>query len=283
MLKYKSAPLAATLILLATNLPAQESTAAKSSDSANEPILVLEKFVADGKSKDPINLLNNEPLDSIFGFKKSLQDTPRSISVLGDDMMLAYGIENALDVAKVVPSTYTTSIFGINGNVNIRGIPSDTYFRGMKRLENTQMFPSPITAMSRLEVVRGSPSPIYGPGKVGGYTNFVPKAARASTGKYPDKLTGKTSFLSGSYKGTSADFAVGRPFSVVGKRAGYYVYLNGEDSDAYSNNVPFRQAIVQPSFDLDLSDTVRLEFGQMYQHWGGTEPARWNRVTQELI
>ncbi len=270
-------------MLPATALLAQVQPTTKSAEKTTEPILVLEKVVAEKKLNDPINLLNNEPVDSIFGFKKSLQDTPRSISVLGDDMMLAYGIENALDVAKVVPSTYTTSIFGINGNVNIRGIPSDTYFRGMKRLENTQLFPSPITAMSRLEVVRGSPSPIYGPGKVGGYTNFVPKAARASTGKYLETPTGKTSVTYGSYNKKSAAFEVGGPFSLFEKRGGYYVYVNGEDSDTYWNNVPFRQAIFQSSFDLELTKTIRLEFGQMYQHWGGTELAGWNRITQELI
>ena len=71
-----------------------------------------------------------EPVDSVFGFDKTLLETPRSVSVLSDDLMAAYGIETALDVAKIVPSTFTTSIFGINGNVNIRGVASDTYFRG---------------------------------------------------------------------------------------------------------------------------------------------------------
>jgi len=269
----------ATLLLAASVLTGQETSDRKSS----EPIHVLERFVIEKDKNDPIDLLNNEPIDSVFGFGKDIQSTPRSVTVLGDDMMLAYGIENALDVAKVVPSTYTTSIFGINGNVNIRGIPSDTYFRGVKRLENTQLFPSPITAMSRLEVVRGPPSPIYGPGKVGGYTNFVPKAARASTGKYLESPTGKSSFTFGSYHKLSAATEVGGPFSVFGKKGGYYVYLNAEDSDTYWDNVPFRQAIVQSSFDLELTPVVRLEFGQMYQHWGGTELAGWNRITQELI
>ena len=145
----------------------------------------LEKYVTEGIGEDPVGIMPTEPIDSVFGFDKSMLETPRSVSVLSDDLMAAYGIETALDVAKIVPSTYTTSIFGINGNVNIRGVASDTYFRGVKRLENTQLFPSPITAMSRLDVVRGPPSPLYGPGKVGGYTNFVPKSARASTGKYP--------------------------------------------------------------------------------------------------
>ena len=47
--------------------------------------------------------------------------------------------------------------------------------------------------------------------------------------------------------------------------------------------MPFRQNILQSSFDYELSERVRLELGQMYQFWGGTELAGWNRVTQELV
>lgn len=251
--------------------------------AADEPVVQLERFVTEGRSNDPFGILPTEPVDSIFGFKKTLLDTPRSVSSLSDDLMTAYGIESALDVTKLVPSTFTTSIFGINGNVNIRGIPSDTYFRGVKRLENTQMFPSPITAMSRLDVVRGPPSPVFGPGKVGGYSNFIPKSARAQTGKYLERPTGKAVFTFGSYAKKAASFEVGGPFSIGGRRGGYYVYLNAEDSDTYYDHVPFRQYIAQSSFDLELADHVRLEFGQMYQHWAGTELAGWNRITQQLI
>ena len=33
---------------------------------------------------------------------------------------------------------------------------------------------------------------------------------------------------------------------------------------------------------MSLTDNVRIETGQMYQYWGGTELAGWNRMTQEL-
>jgi iron complex outermembrane receptor protein len=265
-----------------TSAPTPESAPGAASTSTGG-IVALENYVTIGARVDPTGVLPTEPLDSVFGFDMSLLETPRSVSVLGDELMDSYGIESALDVARVVPSTFTTSIFGINGNVNVRGVTSDTYFRGVKRLENTQLFPSPITAMSRLEVVRGPPSPLHGPGKVGGYTNFVPKSARASTGKYLEKWTGKAVVTLGSYDKKSASAEFGGPFRVTARPGGYYVYANVEDSDTYYENVPFRQHILQSSFDYELSPTLRLEFGQMYQFWGGTELAGWNRVTQELI
>jgi iron complex outermembrane receptor protein len=255
---------------------------APESRSPND-IVELEHYVTIGARFDPMGLLPVEPIDSVFGFDKSLLTTPRSVSVLGDELMNSYGVESALDVSKVVPSTFTTSIFGINGNVNIRGVTSDTYFRGVKRLENTQLFPSPITAMSRLDVVRGPPSPIYGPGKLGGYTNFVPKSARASTGKYLDRPSGKAVLTLGSYDKKALSGEIGGPFRVLGRRGGYYVYANVEDSNTYYENVPFKQRILQSSFDYELGERVRFELGQMYQFWGGTELAGWNRVTQELV
>jgi len=64
--------------------------------SASEPIVTLEKFIANETTTDSVGILPNEPVDSIFGVAKSLLDTPRSVSVLSDDMTMAYGIETAL-------------------------------------------------------------------------------------------------------------------------------------------------------------------------------------------
>ena len=250
--------------------------------ASSSELTQLETYVAEGRH-DRTGILPAEAIDSVFGFGRSLLETPRSVSVINDELMQSYGIETALDVAKLVPGTYTASIFGINGNVNIRGVTSDTYFRGVKRLENTQLFPSPITAMSRLDVVRGPPSPLYGPGKIGGYTNFVPKSARASTGKYLDRFTGKAVVTLGSYEKEAGSLEVGGPFTLAERRGGFYVYASAEDSGTYYDDVPFEQYIAQSSFDLELNDTVRTEFGQMFQHWGGTELAGWNRLTQDLI
>ena len=43
------------------------------------------------------------------------------------------------------------------------------------------------------------------------------------------------------------------------------------------------QALIQASFDMDLSDTVRLQFGGMWHDYDGSQNAGWNRVTQDLI
>lgn len=243
----------------------------------------LETVITEASAADLNAILPTEPVDTVFGFSKDVLEIPRSISVLSGESMDAYGVRTALDVAKVAPGTYTAPIFGINGNVNIRGVTSDTYFRGVKRLENTQLFPSPITAMSRVEVVRGPSSPLYGPGKAGGYTNFVPKSARASTGKFLSRKVGQVELSMGSYDLRAVAAEIGGPMRVADKNAGYYVYASAEQSDTYYDNVPFEQYIVQSSFDVQLTSRARTEFGYMFQRWEGTELAGWNRVTQQLI
>ena len=164
----------------AAGLTASRAASSAPDRAGERDVVTLEEIISEANAIDFAGVLPLEPIDSVLGLEKRLLETPRAVSVLSDDLMDSYGIESALDVAKVVPGAYTTSIFGINGNVNIRAGTSDTYFRGIKRLENTQLFPSPITAMSRVDVVRGPPSPLSGPGKGGGYTDFVPKAARAA-------------------------------------------------------------------------------------------------------
>ena len=72
--------------------------------------------------------------------------------------------------------------------------------------------------------MRGPPSPLYGPGKVGGYTNFVPKSARASTGKYLEHPTGKVVLTAGSYDKKAGSAEVGGPFKMFGRTGGYFVY-----------------------------------------------------------
>lgn len=266
---------------VAKTLPAGAS-AAEHDGRISPAVVVLQKFVKDHDS-DPSGLLTLEPIDSVLGIRRALFDTPRSATAMSDDLLNSYGVESALDLAKAMPGTYTASIFGINGNVNIRGVTSDTYFRGIKRLENTQLFPSPITAMSRLVVVRGPPSPLFGPGKVGGYTDFIPKSARAGTGRYLDAPTGEVRLTGGSYDKRAMAAEIGGPFSARGRRGGYYVYASAERSDSYYDNVPFEQHILQSSFDFEINSAVRLEFGHMFQLWKGTELAGWNRITQELI
>jgi iron complex outermembrane receptor protein len=176
MSNYTYSTLVAALLLPASLL-AQTTTEEKPA----EPIFVLEKFVTGRGVGDTLGVLPTEPSQSVFGFGKTVMETPRSLSVVSAEMIAQYGVDNIEGLAAIVPSSYTTSSFGIAGSLDLRGTSGENYFRGMKRIENGGVYPTPIGATDRVEIVRGPPSPVYGPGKIGGYLNFVPKSSRGQT------------------------------------------------------------------------------------------------------
>ena len=271
--------LLAVLFALPAILLAQ-STAEKPTES----VVVLEKFVTGRGIGDTLGVLPSGPSQSVFGFDKSLLETPRSVSVVTAEMIGQYGVDNIEGLAAIVPSSYTTSSFGIAGSLDLRGTSGENYFRGMKRIENGGVYPTPIGATDRVEVVRGPPSPVYGPGKIGGYLNFVPKSSRAGTGKYLETGTGKMTFTYGSWDKRIATLEQGGPLHLPTKQpAGYYIYTMLENSSSFYRNAGNEQMLVQSSFDVKLNDTWRLETGQQFHEWSSIEISGINRLTQAYI
>ncbi len=232
---------------------------------------------------DEMNLLPTEPVDSVFGFDKTLLKTPRSVSTISTETIDAYGISDIDDLVILAPGAFTQSFFGVAGSLDVRGTPGETYFRGVRRLDNPGNYPTPIGASDRIDIVRGPASPVYGPSKIGGYLNFVPKSARAETGQYLEEPTGKFSVTRGTWDKNIMSAEVGGPASMFGKDMGYYVYAETENSGSYYQNTKTDQNLFQASFNMDFSDSVRFEFGGMYHEYDGNQVAGWNRLTQDLI
>ncbi len=123
--------------------------------------------------------LPTEDVGSVFGFDKSVLETPRSISTISSDQIERFGIDDIDELVTLAPGTFTQSFFGVAGGLDVRGTPGETYFRGVRRLDNPGNYPTPIGASDRIDIVRGPATPIYGPSKIGGYLNFVPKSTLA--------------------------------------------------------------------------------------------------------
>jgi outer membrane receptor protein involved in Fe transport len=233
--------------------------------------------------EDPFRALPNESSGSSFGFTKPLVETPRSVSFISEEQITLLGINTADDLTRAVPGTYTTTRYGLQGGINVRGVAADIYFRGMKRLSMQGHARTSLAAMDTIEVVKGPPSPIYGMGKIGGYTNLVPKSARAKVGTYLEDAVGFATATSGSYERAEATVGTGGPMSVLGKSGGYYVFGLLEDSDTYVEQVEAKQKILQATFSVDnFFGPFRLETGGQWQN-SQTSGAYMNRVTQALI
>ncbi|MDY6884780.1 MAG: TonB-dependent receptor plug domain-containing protein, partial [Pseudomonadota bacterium] len=227
--------------------------------------------------------LPGQDVESVFGFGKSILETPRSASTISQEQMERFNVSDIDELVAFAPGTFTQSFFGVAGSLDVRGTPGETYFRGVKRLDNPGNYPTPIGASSRIDIVRGPASPIYGPSKIGGYLNFNPKSARASGGQYLDAPTGALSYTTGSWDKSILTAEVGGPASVAGKEMGYYIYGELENSDSYYDNTQTDQTVLQASFNVDITDDLRFEFGGMYHDYDGNQVAGWNRLTQELV
>jgi len=260
-----------TAVALSSQAFAQEETEVKEKD--------VEKIQVTGS----LGSLPGQDVESVFGFGKSILETPRSASTISQEQMERFNVSDIDELVAFAPGTFTQSFFGVAGSLDVRGTPGETYFRGVKRLDNPGNYPTPIGASSSVDIVRGPASPIYGPAKIGGYLNFNPKSAKVGRGQYLDSPTGQFSYTTGSWDKNVLTAEVGGPGKLAGKELGYYIYAEQENSDSYYRNSETDQTVLQAAFDMDLTENLSVEFGGMYHKYDGNQNAGWNRVTQDLI
>ncbi|WP_404712302.1 TonB-dependent siderophore receptor [Sphingomonas sp. MMS24-J13] len=269
---------AGLLACTAMTSPAWSQSAGASAAPSDAPADAQEIVVTGSLGALPL-----KDVGSVFGFNKTLVETPRSASTVSSEQLERFGITQIYDLVTQVPGTFSSSYFGTGGALEIRGTPGEVYFRGMLRLENGGNYPTPIGAADRIDIVRGPASPIYGPSKTGGYMNFVPKTARAANGTYASKATGDVEADFDSFGRKVLKGAITGPGKIGGHDFGYSLYGEVEDSDSYYRNVTTRNTLFSAAFDTDITSNLRTEFGGMYQNFKGQQNSGWNRITQDLI
>ena len=234
-------------------------------------------------TENPLNSISNAPSASSFGFTKPLLETPRTVSLVSEEQLTLMGITTVEDLTKAVPGVYTTTRYGLQGGINVRSVQADTYYRGMKRMNMQGHARTVLAGMESIEVVKGPPSPIYGMGKIGGYTNISPKSGRAKVGGYLPGMQGFAQGVVGSFERAEGSFGVGGPFEIGQKRGGYYVYGLVENSQTYIKQVDAKQRYLQATASSDnFIGPFRVETGTQLQH-SITSGSYLNRVTQGLI
>jgi outer membrane receptor protein involved in Fe transport len=234
-------------------------------------------------TEDPLRAMSNEPTATSFGFSKPLLETPRTVSFVSEEQLSLFGVSSVQDLVRVVPGAYTTTRYGLQGGINVRAVTADQYFRGMKRLSLQGHVRTVLSAMDSIEVVKGPPSPLYGMGKIGGYTNLIPKSSRAKTGTYLTEDAGFVQATVGSYDKAEVQFGVGGPFTIGEKQGGYYIFGLMENSNSYVEQVGAKQKFVQATASIEnFIGAMRLEVGGQLQN-SVTSGAYMNRATQSLI
>jgi iron complex outermembrane recepter protein len=234
-------------------------------------------------SEDPLRALSNEPSAASFGFAKPLLETPRTVTFVSEEQLRLYGVSTVEDLSRLVPGTYTTTRYGLQGGISVRGVSADFYYRGMRRLQMQGHVRTVLSAYDNIEVIKGPPSPLYGMGQIGGYANLDPKSNRAKTGKYMTESTGYFQATHDYYGKNETQFGLGVPFSIATKPSGVYFVGLLEDSKTYVKTVPAKQKFLQATLSVDNAvGPFRLEMGGQIQN-SITAGAYFTRVTQELI
>lgn len=260
--------------------PAETEVDAQTRTTPADDASVLSEMVV---TEDAFAAIANESTGSSIGFTKPILDTPRTVSFVSSEQIALLGISSVDDLTRVVPGTYTTTRYGLQGGINVRGVAADQYWRGMKRINMQGHARTSLAAIESIEVIKGPPSPIFGMGKIGGYSNLTPKSGRAKVGSYLEDVRGFAQLISGSYDKTEASTGAGGPMALFGKRGGYYVYGLVENSDSFTEKVGIEQRLLQASASLDdVAGPFRLEVGTQLQN-SITSGAYMNRVTQDLI
>jgi iron complex outermembrane recepter protein len=248
-----------------------------------EEVVKLDDIVTEAGEADLYSVLPSRPTTTVFGTDRSLQETPRSVTVIESSLTDLYGIRTVNDFVAVTAGSFTGNYFGVPGALDVRGERADNFFRGFRRIENRGNFPTPIASTDFVEIIKGPPPPVYGGGKVGGILNFIPKTAKSKTAKFIDKPVGIASVTLGTYDKKIASLEYGTPFKLFGKRSGAYAFIQREDSESYYDNIYNKGTLAQLAVDTELSDSVMLEYGVMAQFADLNQSLGWNRVTQDLI
>lgn len=234
-------------------------------------------------SDNPLGSLGKEVGATAFGFDKPLLETPRSVSFITTEQIDMFGVSSINDLARLVPGVFTNQRRGYEGAINVRGVPAETLYNGMRRLNFQGHTRTILGSMDSIEIVKGPPSPIFGMGKIGGYANLTPKSGRAKVGGYLPRAEGFIQTTVGSFNKSESQFGVGGPATIGDKTGGYYVFGMLEDSDAYTSRVDVRQKYLQSSLSLDdFVGPFRLEIGTQYQN-SKNKGIIFTRVTQDVV
>ncbi len=260
----------ARVLFVSLLLPGLSAGSPARADDAIETIIV---------TGDRAHLIETQPDDTALGLELPLIDTPRAVTAVSDTTLDRYGITGVDTLTAITPSAYTASYYGVEGAVNLRGTLAESYFEGFKRAEDRGTYATPLGDAAEIELVRGPPSVIFGPGKVGGLVNFVPKSETAQD----SDVSGEIDATYGSYSKRNLAGQIGTPFTFGDVKAGIHAYGEIDDSFSYYHGIHPSHQLLELTGDFATGPWV-LTSDYMYFHSNGdVQTPGWNRLTQTLI
>lgn len=254
------------------------SASAQTAPRAAEPAVVLDRFEIAGQKFAGEILPTDQIAGSLFGPARSALESPRTVSILSEEVFREAGVRGLRDLAAVSPNTDTPNTFGVPSLPRIRGQEGEIFQNGQRRAGGNNGFGLPISfnAFDRLDVVKGPPTPVLGPTqRVGGYIDLRTKRPDLEgTGGSLTLEAGSDDF----YRGT-VDYST----PIVAGRSAVRVSWEHLDADSFYDNVVSRSDSLFFAYALKRNERVRLDYSFEYFNARYSDNAGWNRATQDLI
>lgn len=229
--------------ILASQSALAEETAA-SEDQARDDIIVVATQYAGTKTETP------------------LIETPQPITVIKADRYLSQGAISISDTVKYAAGVLANP-YGRDTRVdgfNIRGIDALQFRDGMRDIFS---YYASITAdpynFSRVEIVRGPASVLFGQGSIGGLVNLVSKTPEFTTG-------GEFSAIYGSYD--RKEF-LGDVNYALSDNLAVRAVARVRDADTYVDHVPDDRVLFAPSIRWQPTTATDIVLSGLYQEDDG--------------
>ena len=231
-----------------------------------------------GRATDSV-LPTATPIDTAFGYNKSIMDTPRSVDPLSRERLDDALVFDINELSRVSPNTYGPTVFGMTSLPTIRGQQGEIFQNNMLRLGGNNSYGLPISfnSVEALDIVKGPPSPVFGATqRVGGYIDLITK--RASL----DGTHGQIGYTFGSFGDNRYSLDVTTP--LIKDELGIRLSYENIDAGSYYRNVKLQSQDIYLAIDWKPSDDFRYNFnGEFYDVAHYSDNAGINRPTQQLI
>ena len=125
---------------------------------------------------------------SATGFEQNIKDAPATLSVITKEVLEKKNHKDIESMTKDIPSLFGATLGAANRRgISIRGlsqrhtkillngmpVPSDNAYKGLRSVGGSYSFIPPVSAISRIEVIRGPMSSLYGSDALGGVINII--------------------------------------------------------------------------------------------------------------
>ena len=125
---------------------------------------------------------------SATGFEQNIKDAPATLSIITKEALEKKNHKDIESMTKDIPSLFGTSPAAANRRgISIRGfsprftkilvngmpVPGDNAYKGLRSVGGSYSFVPPASAISRIEVIRGPMSSLYGSDALGGVINII--------------------------------------------------------------------------------------------------------------